>query len=146
MTPMDCIARTIWGEARGCGTEGMEAVACVIMNRARNPRWWGGPDPVSVCLKPFQFSCWLPDDPNREKLLAVTEADPQFREAMDIAHRAVLGLLADITENADSYFAIGSPEPDWAMTATRTVTIGGQMFFRTELPAPRAPVRAPFPD
>lgn len=129
------MARTLWGEARGEGVAGMTAVACVIMNRARHPRWWGN-TPDSVCTKPYQFSCWLPDDPNRAKLLAVTDTDAQFAEALDITARAIDGLVADVTGNADSYYALGTPQPVWAATAIHTATIGGQAFFRTELPPP----------
>ena len=34
----DVLARTLWAEARGEGQAGMEAVACVILNRAAHPR------------------------------------------------------------------------------------------------------------
>ncbi len=135
--PQDVVARTIWGEARGDGVDGMTAVACVIMNRAHHPRWWGA-DPVMVCTKPWQFSCWNEGDPNRAKLIAVTDADPQFREALAIAARALADQLPDITHGADSYYALGTPKPDWVWGATETAVIGSQAFYRTELPAPGA--------
>jgi N-acetylmuramoyl-L-alanine amidase len=131
---VDIMARTIWGEARNQGVEGMTAVACVIMNRARHPRWWGN-SPAGVCEDKEQFSCWNPGDPNRPKLIAVTAADPQFAQAMEIAHRAVLGMIDDVTGNADSYYAIATRKPYWAIASEYTVTIGGQAFYRTELPA-----------
>lgn len=142
MGALEIVARTIWGEARGQGVDTMTAVACVIMNRARRPRWWGA-DPVDVCLHPYQFSCWLPDDPNRAKLLAVTEADDQFLEAIQIAQRALCGVLTDPTGNADSYYAESSPAPDWTIGAAYTVTIGGMKFYRTELPAIATPASPP---
>ena len=42
----DVLARTLWGEARGEGEDGMQAVANVICNRAAIARakggyWWG---------------------------------------------------------------------------------------------------------
>jgi len=33
--PLDTMARTVWGEARGEGERGMEAIAWVIKNRAK---------------------------------------------------------------------------------------------------------------
>ncbi len=137
MTPLSVVARTLWGEARGDGVPGMHAVANVIGNRVRNPRWWGR-DWIGVCTKPWQFSCWNEGDPNRAKLLAVTAADPEYAEAIDIARRAIAGELPDITDNADSYYAIGSPAPFWVTSATFTAQIGRQLFYRTELPAPAA--------
>ena len=62
----EVLARTLYGEARGEGLPGIEAVACVILNRvafakARGRYWWG--NTVSqVCLKPGQFSCWNAGD------------------------------------------------------------------------------------
>ena len=38
---IDLLARTIWGEARGEGQTGMQAVANVIMNRVKKGGWWG---------------------------------------------------------------------------------------------------------
>ena len=38
---IDTLARTIWGEARGEGSAGMQAVANVVMNRAAIGGWWG---------------------------------------------------------------------------------------------------------
>lgn len=135
MTPLSVVARTIWGEARGDGVPGMHAVGNVISNRVHNPRWWGT-DWIGVCTKPWQFSCWNETDPNRPKLMAVTAADPEYAEAIDIARRVIAGELPDITDNADSYYAVGSPTPYWSSSATFTVQIGRQRFYRTELPAP----------
>ena len=39
---VDILARTIYGEARGEGQEGMEAVACVVMNRYKDHKWYTG--------------------------------------------------------------------------------------------------------
>lgn len=112
----------------------MQHVASVILNRANNPRWWGT-DIVSVCQKPWQFSCWNESDLNRAKLLAVTEADPEFRTAMFIACQA--GSLPDLTGGADSYYALSMAEPPaWVSRAVRTMTDGWHAFYRVELPAP----------
>jgi spore germination cell wall hydrolase CwlJ-like protein len=137
LDPVDMLARTLWGEARGEPEGGMEGVACVVLNRAHNPRWWGH-DVISVCLHSYQFSCWNSDDPNRPKLVAVTEADPDFVRALAIAREALAGHLADITQGADSYADLRVCHPDWADTAERTCRIGNQTFFRVELHAPAA--------
>lgn len=129
--PVDTLARTIWSEARGDGTAGMTAVANVVMNRVKDGGWWGS-TVCSVCLCPEQFSCWDGDDPNRAKLLAVTDADPQFVEAQGIATQAVAGKLADTTGGADSYYAVSIPAPYWIASAKFTVQIGHQLFYKTE--------------
>ena len=130
------LARTLWGEARGCGAVGMRHVASVILNRVRHPRWWGHDIP-SVCQAPYQFSCWLRSDPNRAKLLAVTDADPMFRVALTVGAVAIAGTLEDETDGADSYYAMSMPAPpSWAERATRTFSDGWHVFCRVELPMP----------
>lgn len=129
--PVDILARTIWGEARNQGRIGMEAVASVIMHRAQNPRWWGT-DVVSCCQKPHQFSCWNPGDPNRIKMLRVTEQDPAFATALAVARDALAERLADRTQGADSYANLGICSPAWAESNKMTCKIGDHTFFRIE--------------
>jgi spore germination cell wall hydrolase CwlJ-like protein len=128
---IDTLARTIWAEARGEGPGGMEAVACVVMNRARHPRWWGR-DVVGVCRAKWQFSCWNAGDPNLPKLLAVDCRDPQFRQAVEIATHAVGGLLPDTTNGADSYVDLRVARPGWADPAKQVAKIGNHTFYRLE--------------
>ncbi|MGE3779404.1 MAG: cell wall hydrolase [Pirellulaceae bacterium] len=131
---VDVIARTIWAEARGEGRAGMEAVACVIRNRANHPRWWGS-DYSSVCLKPNQFSCWNATDPNLPKLRAVTSADSQFALALEIASAVVDGTLSDPTRAVDRYFAATIAAPSWAAEDKFVRQIGNHKFYRLELTA-----------
>lgn len=114
----------------------MRHVINVIMNRSRHPRWWGH-DPISVCMEPCQFSCRNPGDPNRTKLLHVTQADPEFRTAVDLAYQAIAGTLADVTDDADSYFARSMPDPPaWARRAQAVYSDDWHAFFRLQNPAP----------
>ena len=39
---LQIMARTLWGEARGDGVEGIEAVARVIINRFKSQKWFTG--------------------------------------------------------------------------------------------------------
>lgn len=128
---IDTYARTIWGEARGEGELGMQAVANVIYNRVQRSGWWGS-DIVGVCRKPWQFSCWNDNDPNKEKLLNVTESDEQFKECLSLASRAVDGELPDLTNGSDSYFDCRMPKPpSWAANASMRAVIGHHIFFKT---------------
>ncbi|WP_341703854.1 cell wall hydrolase [Ferrovibrio sp.] len=124
---LDVLARTLWGEARGEGAAGMQAVACVILNRAARPGWWGR-SVAEICLKPWQFSCWLPDDPNRAKLEAVTGDDPAFAEARRIAGAALGGTLADYSFGATHYHTV-STAPGWARGRTPCAVIGRHAFY-----------------
>lgn len=134
--PVDTMARTLYGEARGCGASGMRHVASVISNRANHPSWWGI-SIVTVCRQPWQFSCWNKNDPNLPKLLAVTESDPDFRLALGIANVAVARQLPDLTYGADSYYALAMRTPPyWAAKAVRTMVDGWHAFYRTVAPEP----------
>jgi spore germination cell wall hydrolase CwlJ-like protein len=125
---IDVLARTLWGEARGDGSAGMQAVANVVCNRARIGGWWGG-DIITVCQKPFQFSCWNKDDPNYRKLLAVDDDDLAFVTAQRLARRAVYGALDDITGGATHYHAAGMT-PYWAETEKPVAVIGNHIFYK----------------
>lgn len=124
---IDVIARTVWGEARGEGAEGMVAVANVIQNRVKAGAWYGATY-EEVCKKPKQFSCWNTNDPNYNKILNVTEADGDFEIAMMIARAVVDGDLKDITNGATHYHA-RSIYPSWASSLKQTAQIGNHIFY-----------------
>jgi spore germination cell wall hydrolase CwlJ-like protein len=132
---LDTLARTIWGEARGDGYEGMQAVANVIMNRYRlalsstaKARQFGG-TVSEICLKPYQFSAWLSNDPNLAKMLNVTRENAAFRVALSISQRALEGRLPDITNGADHYHT-AAVEPFWSKGETPVASIRSHRFFR----------------
>ncbi|MDE2342900.1 MAG: cell wall hydrolase [Betaproteobacteria bacterium] len=135
--PQIVLARTIWGENRSGGYIGMQSVANVVINRAAHPRWWGK-SPLTVCLDREQFSTWnaLTDgeapDANFLATIAVTDGDQDFRYALQIAQLALAKALPDITEGADSYYALTMTEaPPWTAKARHTLDLAGQSFWVT---------------
>ena len=129
----DTLARTLWGEARGEGTAGMQAVANVVLNRVEIARkkgkfWWGN-SIIEVCHKPYQFSCWNRSDPSFRKLQAVDEKNLYFVTALRIARRALAGALEDVTNGATHYHA-DYVEPYWARGQTPIKTIGRHIFYK----------------
>ncbi len=132
---VDVLARTIWGEARSDGQAGMEAVACVVNNRVAyaqsrvSRKFWWGNDIVSVCQMQKQFSCWNRTDPNYQKLLTVTVADPAFYMAVRIAKWAVCSALQDITKGATHYHT-RNILPQWAVGAAPLCVVGHHVFYR----------------
>lgn len=130
---VDVLARTIWGEARGEGALGMEAVASVVLNRTaiaqdRGGYWWGN-DIISVCQKPYQFSCWNRSDPNYRMLLDVTDKNIHFATCLRIARRAVAGVLQDVTSGATHYHE-KSILPSWAKDQVPCAVIGNHIFYK----------------
>lgn len=129
---IDTLARTLWGEARGEGPVGMEAVACVILNRVKigkEKSFWWGRSIEEVCRKHRQFSCWNADDPNLPRLKAVTEHDIHFVTALRIARRAAVMRVADVTNGATHYHA-KDILPYWAKNQTPCTMIGRHIFYR----------------
>lgn len=129
------LARTMWGEARGEGTEGMRAVAHVILNRTARQTYFGK-TVAEVCRKPWHFSCWNLNDPNLRRLLAVDVSDAQFREALDIAAalladaRGLVRRDEDPTDGATHYHARALfPLPGWAVGHTPCARIGNHVFY-----------------
>lgn len=140
MSDLDILARTIYGEARGEGAEGMEVVACVVMNRYRSHKWYCGytwmngmkvPSVAQTCLKRFQFSCWNKNDPNLDKVLKVTAHDEQFQECLLIAERALSGELKDFTHGA-TYYHTRDVKPYWAKKKSPCYEVGNHLFYREE--------------
>ncbi|MFT9026252.1 cell wall hydrolase [Acetobacter indonesiensis] len=132
MSAQQIAARTAWGEARGEGVSGMQAVLNVIQNRVMHPGWWGR-DIVSVCQANQQFSCWNRQDPNRAKLLSVTDKDPQFCVALHLAEKMNGSALPDLTGDADHYFDCRGGRPFWAQKKFYRKTIGHHAFYRVGL-------------
>jgi N-acetylmuramoyl-L-alanine amidase len=136
----DTLARTLWGEARGEGRAGMEAVAAVILNRQavalKRPgrrAQFGGPDVAGICRARLQFSCWNVDDPNYKWLVAPTIAGESFELARSVAIAALNGQLLDATGGADHYCVSRiAGQTAWAKGRKPTAVIGGHSFFKLE--------------
>lgn len=125
---LEILARTLWGEARGEGKDGMEAVAATIMERVASPKW---PDSVAaVCLQPWQFSAWNKNDPNRAKLLTINEANLHYRTALSVAKDAMEGKLSTSVSGANHYFADWINPPSWARSMDFVGKVGKHNFYR----------------
>lgn len=139
MSDLLTATKTVIGEARGESYEGMLAVAYVIRNRAQNKRWWGGPSWESVCLAPWQFSCWNSEKYGGQPFLRdLTAGDILGNSTYRKCLRAVLYVhdvdLPDITEGSTHYVVYSwllNPKlrPAWADELTPTVKIGDHTFF-----------------
>lgn len=138
---VDALARTAWGENRGGGSDGMQSVMNVVINRATAAEAYaaehGRPHPLfgdgtvfAAAHAREQFSCWNENDPNMHKCLAVDDSDPAFAAAKFLAASAQAGNLDDLTGGATSYYALSMPEPPyWARGHEPLCTIAGQAFF-----------------
>ena len=115
------IALTLLAEARGEGTEGMEAVAMVIKQRMANRQQTAS----QVCLAPKQFSCW--NGKTSDDLHHLWQS-PAASDAIEVVRRfgkldpAVIG-------HADHYCTVNI-QPFWAIVQVPVVVIGNHTFYR----------------
>lgn len=65
------LARTVWGEARGCTTTEQAAVVWCVLNRADSPDW--PDDPLEVVRQPGQFVGYDPEYPVWPEILMLVE-------------------------------------------------------------------------
>lgn len=118
-------ASTIWGEARGEPVEGQYAVAHVILNRSVRRKL----SPAQVCQQPWQFSCWLKNDPNMMKMLMLDLGNPVFCRLVRIALEVLSGYHASNVGSAAHYYADSIVAPAWAVGQTPVAHIGHHLFF-----------------
>ncbi|OPZ78330.1 MAG: Cell Wall Hydrolase [Alphaproteobacteria bacterium ADurb.Bin438] len=121
---IDILTRTLYGEARGESDAGVQAVANVIKNRAGLTK-----SIKSVCLKPYQFSCWNEGDPNKSIITNLSVQDTTYQRCFNIAKRVVNGSLTDNTNGANHYHT-SNIKPYWADDTKITAIIGHHIFYK----------------
>lgn len=155
---LNVLAQTIWGEARQDGAKGMIAVGNVIKNRVAANKKMFGQGIRGVALKPKQFSCWNPGDPNREKLKDVLQYDKiismrksptgepfnewfqkfkntgeyleykSYLKAKEIAQQLLDGKLPDPTKGA-TYYHTTDVKPIWRKELDKVAQFGDHVFY-----------------
>ncbi len=120
------LALCVWGEARGEPNTGKSAVAHVVLNRFYAGTF--GQTVRDVLLAPKQFSCFLPSDPNRQKMLTI-KAGETWNECFNAALGAYGHIDFDTSYGA-LYYCGKSSNPAWRKTMVETARIGGHVFFK----------------
>ena len=125
--PYQVASRTMWGECRGEPLEGQAAVAHVLLNRLKDGRW--GNSLATVCMWPFQFSCWNNSDPQRTKMAALADDDETLAKLFAIIKNAERA-ERDPTRGAMFYYAdtLIVP-PKWASSMSFVRKIGHHQFY-----------------
>lgn len=128
------MALTIYGEARGESTDGKIAVGSVILNRVKRNGWMGH-SIREVCLKPYQFSCFLHNDPNFKKLVHIAdmwdfemEQNPALNDCYGIADGLCEGRI-EKTVSATHYKTVVC-NASWERGMKKVATIGNHDFYK----------------
>ena len=104
----------LFGEARGEPKEGKQGVCHVVLNRLKvAPRY--GKDLRGVCLRPYQFSCFLKSDPNLKLLknLAANFNDTWMGPYLAIVQECRTGAVKDPTHGSTLYANLDVCTPSW---------------------------------
>jgi N-acetylmuramoyl-L-alanine amidase len=132
------LAMCVFGEARGEPQEAQQGVACVVRNRVDDPHRRYGHGWAGVILRPWQFSSFNANDPNRPKLLRPLDHERSeiWVVCWEIARKVYQGIESDNTQGATHYYddSLVLP-PKWARRGGRltpTVKLGSLNFFREE--------------
>ena len=121
-TDLDTLARTLHGEVRGEPEAGAIAVCHVVRNRAIRK----GTNAATECLRPWQFSCWNANDPNRKVITALRSDSEDYRHWCRIAEKA--WQMPDTTGGALHYFNPSIAAPAWRNEGRETLRVGGHVF------------------
>lgn len=108
---MDCVANTVYYEARGEGEQGMRAVAHVIFNRAKKE----GVSPCIIVYRPNQF---------KSKGGSIKD-----KKAWTLAKSISINPGWDFTKGA-TFFHNRSVKPGWSYKLRVTYSAGGHIFYR----------------
>jgi N-acetylmuramoyl-L-alanine amidase len=122
-----CLALNLYWEARSEGKAGMVAVAWVVLNRVRDPRF---PDTVCAVVQeggetpPCKFSWWCDGESDR----------PREAGAWTLAQQIARDMLADPppdpTQGAVWFHLDAIQTPPWLNSRKRTLHLGSHYFYR----------------
>jgi N-acetylmuramoyl-L-alanine amidase len=130
----------MWGEARAEPVEGRIAVACVVRNRVQDPKGRYGRDYKGVCLRRYQFSCWIPQggEKNYQAVQAAARSlmagrnGPVLEECCYLAAGVIMGRVLDNTRDATHYLTrtlYATKPPSWTAGLSPCAQISEHIFF-----------------
>ena len=133
LTPQDeeALVRTLLGEGRSGGVEGMTDIASVIMNRLATGKH--GNTIEDVVKRPYQFSAWnaeLPGfeaDSNYNAMMGFQEGSPEWNQALEAINAAQQG---DTVGGAMHYLTPAVADTTyWSKGVEPSISRGGHNFY-----------------
>jgi len=129
---VDLMTRVLYGEARGENEEGQRNIIHTIINRAEDSKKRFGPTYGEILIRPFQFSCMNPDDPNYPLILKLDKKSLTFQKLRAIVVNTInerLNGRPDPTLNSTHYHNL-TVDPKWNIAADGMIRIGNHKFWR----------------
>lgn len=127
---IELLARAIYGEARSGSKKLKIAIAQSIINRTNKNKWWGH-TLKEVILKSGQYSCFMPKDPNYNKVWNPLkyEKPEVWYECLKIAKEVLENKLVDITKGATHYHTT-KVKPLWSKRKHFLTKIDNTLFYK----------------
>ena len=151
-SPIDCLTKNIYFEAKNQSIAGQIAVALVVLNRVKDKRF-----PNTICAVIYEgptYESWktrqLPDLPKESRKYyprrdrcqfswycdGKSDEVPEYDQvawqyAFMVASGVYYGQVWDLVDGATHYHAT-YVRPEWASTKTKTIQIGDHIFYRWE--------------
>jgi N-acetylmuramoyl-L-alanine amidase len=125
---LDCMTEAIWYEARGEGTQGMQAVAGVILNRTKSKRY-----PDSVCAvvhQPKQFSYRNHAAPAQPIRIVYNQSEAEvYTQASEVAMQALTGRLEQLFDDSVMWYARQDISNYWTKKKAAVMQVGQHIFY-----------------
>jgi len=119
MKEREIVAMTLYMEARGEGSKGLEAVASVIWNRAYHSKT----SLRRVCLAPKQFSCW------NDKYFIAIPHNKVYNTCLVMANRMTSKKFTS-SHKFRHYYNPSLCSPSWAKKPKIKQLIGNHLFVK----------------
>jgi spore germination cell wall hydrolase CwlJ-like protein len=140
----DCLARTLYFEARSESTAGQIAVGQVVLNRAQSGKF-----PTGLCAvvqqgrytattiaksaaagsRACQFTWYC--DGIGDEIGRTLSAQTAWKKSQDVAAAVLVGSIPNLVDGATHYHT-KAILPAWAKSMKRTATIDNHIFYRDE--------------
>jgi len=128
------LALLVWREARGETQAAKVAVCFSVLNRVKNPKWWGT-TLGAVIAKKWQYSSMAaPGDPNL--IQYPLPNDLSFKDSLTAVNAVLAGTATNQVVGADSYYDLSIPPPKWAKPEQFVKQVGAFRFFNTDGDSP----------
>lgn len=125
------LAFVIYREARSEALLTKIAVAHSVLNRVRNPKWWGT-TVDQVVTKKWQYSSLTdPQDPQLARVWPLV-SETAWLECATVAEDALDGTSANPLPGADSYHDTSIAPPKWTEKARFCGQLGKIRFYDTD--------------
>jgi spore germination cell wall hydrolase CwlJ-like protein len=108
LSELEILTRTLWGEGRGSSEYERGLIGQVILNRVNSSGF--RQDIISVCLQPFQFSCWNDPKSNNDNSYKVRKKDivnlDSYKQSKRIAQKVIDGQYKNEIPEDTYYFVV----------------------------------------